>query len=73
MPGQDCAGGPGGVSIGEPDPKGLRAGEPAMLLATGCIGWADLGNAGELTWMVIVRESWWSDQPNYNPDPEPEL
>ena len=23
--------------------------------------------------MVIVRESWWSYQPNYNPDPEPGL
>lgn len=27
-----------------------------------CIGCASLGRAGDLVWMVTMRENWWADQ-----------
>ena len=43
--------------------EGVRAGELAPVPAVCCIGGTRQGRAGELTWVVTVREGWQTDQP----------
>lgn len=38
-----------------------------------CIVWDKQSNAGEIAWVVTIRETWQVNQPNYHSDPEPGL
>lgn len=60
-------------TAGEPTPwvRELRVGELALPLAGCSMGcW---GSAGELSLVVWVQESWWTDQLTYLPGPDPGL
>lgn len=54
-------------------PKAVRAGGLTPLLAVWYIGWATQSSTGELTWVVMMTESWQADQPSYSPSPKPGL
>lgn len=54
-------------------PRGIRP-QLAPFLAVYCIGWASWGNnTGDFTWVVMMRETWQTDQPSHHTGSEPGL
>jgi hypothetical protein len=72
--GQHSGAGSGHGGAGEIDGfEGIRAGELILPLASGSTGWPSWSSGWELTLMVQIKESQWTDQLSYHPGPEPEL
>lgn len=64
--GQNSRADPGDMSEGNLDPG-------ASYLAVGSIGWANWGSAGELAWVVAMRESYQTDQSTCHSGSDPGL